>query len=104
MVNGDFYQNANVRNAPVVSSASFVKTYVKDTTFEGEVVTGNDGREWVKMSKINGAAVSNLYVAAWVVNVRPMTETPPVPAETFPAFFWLEEPGGERRKYNLADG
>lgn len=103
MVSGSLYQNTNIRNTPFVSSGTFVKSYPSGTTFEGEIVKGGDGRDWINLSKVNGQAVTSLYVAAWVVNYKEVVSTPPPvvdpPVSVFPDYFVLTAPDGATQKF-----
>jgi len=103
MVSGSLYQNTNIRNTPFVSSGTFVKSYPSGTTFEGEIVKGGDGRDWINLSKVNGQAVTSLYVAAWVVNYKEVVSTPPPVVEPpmFPESFVLTDPSGNKAEYKF---
>lgn len=100
MIKGSTYQNTNVRNQPVVSSTSYVKSVGTGTAFEGVMVKGGDGRDWIEMSKLGGVDVSNLFVASWVVNWEVVND--PIPTTpTFPDSFTLTDPAGNKAEYQF---
>lgn len=102
MVTGNTYQGTNIRNSPIVASGTWVKSVDANVNFTGNLVTGEDGRQWIELASLDGKATIGLFLAAWVVNytVVVVPVDPPVLVKEFPEFFILESPTGERKRYN----
>lgn len=95
MVKGTTHQGINVRKTPQVSS-NIDRAITSGVQFEGELVTGLDGKQWIELSKLGGISVSGLFIASWVVNYSTVT-TPP--ASEIPEYFDLTTPDGITTRY-----
>lgn len=95
MVQGTTHQGINVRKTPQVS-LNIDRAIGSGIAFEGELVTGLDGKQWIELSKLGGVSVSGLFIASWVVNYS--TVTPPVTSEV-PEWFDLTAPDGKVTRY-----
>ncbi len=96
MIQGTTHQKINVRKTPQVST-NIDRAISAGVTFSGELVTGLDSKQWIELSKLGGVAVSNLYIASWVVNYAPVPSTPP--ASEIPDYFDLTTPDGIVTRY-----
>jgi len=104
MVQGTTHQGINVRKTSKVETGNIDRAISAGVSFLGELVTGLDGKQWIELSKLAGLSVSNLFIAAWVVNYTPVVVPPvdPPAASEIPAYFDLTTPDGVRTRYNRA--
>ena len=96
MVKGTTHQGINVRKTPQVST-NIDQAITSGVSFEGELITGLDGKQWIQLSKLGGVSVSNLFIAAWVVTYT--TVTVPPAASAIPEYFDLTSPDGVITRY-----
>lgn len=96
MVKGTTSQGINVRKTPQVST-NIDRAITSGVQFEGELVTGLDGKQWIELSKLGGVSVSGLFIASWVVTYSTVT-APPASSE-IPAYFDLTTPDGITTRY-----
>ncbi len=100
MVQGTTHEGINVRKTSKVETGNIDRAISAGVSFLGELVTGLDGKQWIELSKLAGLSVSNLFIAAWVVNYS--TVTAPPAASEIPAYFDLTTPDGVKTRYNRA--
>jgi len=95
----------NVRSAPEASADVITSKLPYLTKVTGEEVTNSIGELWLKLATVNGQVVgyvgysSRLYIR--VDRILPDEPTEP-PAETFPDWFDLTDPQGNKQRYNRA--
>ena len=97
MVQGTTHQGINVRKTSKVETGNIDRAITAGVSFLGELVTGLDGKQWIELSKLAGLSVSNLFIAAWVVNYSPVT-APPVGYQ-IPEWFDQTSPDGVTTRY-----
>lgn len=100
MIQGTTTQGINVRSTPQVISGNIVKAITSGVSFEGELVAGLDGKQWIKLSKLAGAVVVNMFIASWVVNYTVVTDPIPLTGSEIPEWFDLTTPDGVTTRYN----
>ena len=96
-------QTGYIQNGTLITGDR-IETLTKDVYNVAGVRVGLVGDKWLHVYDIGGYAV-NGYTAVVHMgsNQGILTEVPdtPPPSETWPAYFWLEDPAGNRKKYNL---
>ncbi len=75
----------NLRNMPVADTndkSTIVGSIKAGQTFEGSVYEKDTlGRNWIKLSFVNGSPVSGMYLASWISSVKITENNPEVPNE-----------------------
>ncbi len=99
LVKGTTHQGINVRSSAQVASNNIVKAITAGIAFEGELITGLDGKQWIQLSKLGGVSVVGQFIAAWVVNSEIVNPTPTPPL--FPQSFTLTDPSGAKAEYTF---
>jgi hypothetical protein len=89
----------NIRKTAHYPNGTVIAYMPKGSTFEGELVTGLDGKQWIELSKMNGNLQVG-YIASWVVSYQEVTEPDPSPEPSYPQTFILTDPAtGVRTEY-----
>lgn len=75
----------NLRNMPVADTndkSTIVGSIKAGQTFVGSVYEKDTlGRNWIKLSFVNGSPVSGMYLASWISSVKITENNPEVPNE-----------------------
>ena len=75
----------NLRNMPVADTndkSTIVGSIKAGQTFEGSVYEKDTlGRNWIKLSFVNGSPVSGMYLASWISSVKITENNPEIPNE-----------------------
>jgi len=75
----------NLRSMPIADTndkSTIVGSIKAGQTFEGSVYEKDTlGRNWIKLSFVNGSPVSGMYLASWISSVKITENNPEVPNE-----------------------
>ncbi len=75
----------NLRSMPVADTndkSSIVGSIKAGQTFAGSVYEKDTlGRNWIKLSFVNGSPVSGMYLASWISSVKITESNPEIPNE-----------------------
>lgn len=74
MITGHVTAKINARSEPTTntsSSANVVRQLLNNSTFEGSGLYKDSlGRDWIKLTSINGVSVTGMYIATFVSQVK----------------------------------
>lgn len=75
----------NLRSMPVADTndkSTIVGSIKAGQTFVGSVYEKDTlGRNWIKLSFVNGSPVSGMYLASWISSVKITENNPEIPSE-----------------------
>ena len=96
----------NIRSTPMVSN-NLMDYMAVNTSFDGELVLGQDGKQWIKITSGKGAKYdyppAEGYIASWVVDYQAVPVGQDIAPDEFPAEMRIQDKRGRVGVYRLAE-